>query len=239
MGKGHVKLHHSLADTLSMMDDASAGRLMKAMLAYSMTGEAPDLEGSEALVFSVVKGQIDEDAAISEKRSNNRKQNGTNNNKTEQTTTKRNKREQNETNANTAPLPPSSPSPLSPPDGPSPCTPNSVTPVNPSPPIVPLPGGVTVDAAPMASARDHPTIDQVRAYCAERGGIVNPDRWYAYYVSNGWKVGKNPMRDWKAAVRTWERSGYDGGGRNGQARRSPTEDFGVGQPKRVGSEIIV
>lgn len=49
-----------------------------------------------------------------------------------------------------------------------------------------------------------PTFDEVRNYCAERKNQVDPERWYDYYVSNGWKVGKNPMKDWKAAIRTWE-----------------------------------
>lgn len=51
-----------------------------------------------------------------------------------------------------------------------------------------------------------PTIDEVRAYCEERHSNVNPDKWFDYYSSNGWKVGKNPMKDWKACVRTWERN---------------------------------
>ena len=51
----------------------------------------------------------------------------------------------------------------------------------------------------------HPTLEEVKEYCSERGNKVDPERWFDYYTSNGWKVGKNPMRDWKAAVRTWER----------------------------------
>ena len=49
-----------------------------------------------------------------------------------------------------------------------------------------------------------PTVDQVREYCEERGNGVNPQRFVDYYSSNGWMVGKNKMKDWKAAVRTWE-----------------------------------
>lgn len=52
----------------------------------------------------------------------------------------------------------------------------------------------------------HPTIEEVKAYCQERGNQVDPERFIDYYTANGWKVGKNPMKDWKAAVRTWERS---------------------------------
>lgn len=49
-----------------------------------------------------------------------------------------------------------------------------------------------------------PTVDEVRAYCQERGNCVNPQRFVDYYSSNGWMVGKNKMKDWQAAVRTWE-----------------------------------
>ena len=49
-----------------------------------------------------------------------------------------------------------------------------------------------------------PTVDEVRAYCLERGNCVNPQRFVDYYSSNGWMVGKNKMKDWQAAVRTWE-----------------------------------
>ena len=54
-----------------------------------------------------------------------------------------------------------------------------------------------------------PTIDEVSDYCKERGNSVDPQRFIDHYSANGWKVGKNPMRDWKSAVRTWERSNYD------------------------------
>ena len=54
-----------------------------------------------------------------------------------------------------------------------------------------------------------PTFEQVKEYCAERKNSVDAERFVSYYDSNGWKVGKNPMKDWKAAVRTWERSGFN------------------------------
>ena len=51
-----------------------------------------------------------------------------------------------------------------------------------------------------------PTLDDVRDYCNERCNNVDAERFIDYYTSNGWKVGKNTMKDWKAAVRTWEKS---------------------------------
>ena len=49
-----------------------------------------------------------------------------------------------------------------------------------------------------------PTVDEVRAYCQERGNTVDPQRFVDYYSSNGWMVGRTKMKDWKAAVRNWE-----------------------------------
>lgn len=50
-----------------------------------------------------------------------------------------------------------------------------------------------------------PTLDEVIDYCRERGNRVNPEKWFDFYASKGWMIGKNKMKDWKAAVRTWEK----------------------------------
>lgn len=53
-----------------------------------------------------------------------------------------------------------------------------------------------------------PTLSEISEYCNERKNNVNPEDFFSYYEANGWKVGKNSMKDWKAAVRYWEsRSG--------------------------------
>lgn len=49
-----------------------------------------------------------------------------------------------------------------------------------------------------------PTLEEIREYCLSRNNYVDPERFFDYYEANGWKVGKNPMKDWRAAVRTWE-----------------------------------
>lgn len=51
-----------------------------------------------------------------------------------------------------------------------------------------------------------PSIDEIRAYCNERGNTVDAERFFDFYSANGWKQGRGkPIVDWKAAVRTWER----------------------------------
>ena len=51
-----------------------------------------------------------------------------------------------------------------------------------------------------------PSLEEVKEYCIERGNSVNAEQFIDFYESNGWKVGKNSMKDWKACVRTWERN---------------------------------
>lgn len=51
-----------------------------------------------------------------------------------------------------------------------------------------------------------PTVEEVAAYCRERGNTVDPETFVDFYTGKGWMVGKNKMADWKAAVRTWERN---------------------------------
>lgn len=106
----------------------------------------------------------------------------------------------------------------SPLDGPLP-------PVTPNPPIIPstreregvtppkptdvgfAPGGGKAKKEGVALRRFvKPDVTEVRAYCVERGNRVDAQKFVDYYESNGWRVGRNPMKDWKAAVRTWERN---------------------------------
>lgn len=58
-----------------------------------------------------------------------------------------------------------------------------------------------------------PTTEEVRAYCLERGNAVDVETFMNFYESKGWYIGKNKMKDWKAAVRTWERN-HRGNGRS-------------------------
>ncbi len=69
-----------------------------------------------------------------------------------------------------------------------------------------------------------PTFVDVHTYCHERDNNVTPQHFLDHYTANGWKVGKNPMKDWKAAVRTWEKNNAETRpGNNSQAAgRKPT-----------------
>ncbi|QQU05462.1 hypothetical protein I6I89_02665 [Myroides odoratus] len=51
-----------------------------------------------------------------------------------------------------------------------------------------------------------PTVEEIHEYCFERNNGIDAQRFFDHYESNGWMVGKTKMKDWKAAVRTWERN---------------------------------
>lgn len=72
-----------------------------------------------------------------------------------------------------------------------------------------------------------PTADEVRAYCEERGNGVNAEAFVDFYESKGWKVGNSPMKDWRAAVRTWEKR--DGRGARRTASQTSSVTLGVGE----------
>ena len=62
------------------------------------------------------------------------------------------------------------------------------------------------------------TLEEVREYIRLMQYQVNADAWYAHYESNGWKVGRNPMKDWRASVRYWEFK--EKGGQQHDSRRA-------------------
>ncbi len=50
-----------------------------------------------------------------------------------------------------------------------------------------------------------PAVAEIEKYCLEKKYKVDAQYFYDYYESNGWKVGKNAMKDWQATIRTWQR----------------------------------
>lgn len=71
-----------------------------------------------------------------------------------------------------------------------------------------------------------PTIEEIKQYCIERKNKINAEHFFDYYESKGWIVGKTSMKDWKAAIRTWERQKFNQaeekkeGAKNGQSNIS-------------------
>jgi uncharacterized protein YdaU (DUF1376 family) len=70
-----------------------------------------------------------------------------------------------------------------------------------------------------------PSFAQVQNYCTERLNNVDANKFTDHYTSNGWLVGKNKMKDWKAAVRTWEKSNFDKPSNTPQQRPVSTTEY--------------
>jgi hypothetical protein len=69
-----------------------------------------------------------------------------------------------------------------------------------------------------------PSLQEVSTYCKERNNSINPQTFIDHYTGNGWMVGKNKMKDWKAVIRTWEtRGGNNGSGNATFTRKIRTE----------------
>lgn len=73
-----------------------------------------------------------------------------------------------------------------------------------------------------------PTVSEVAEYCKLRNNSVDAESFVAYYESNGWKVGRNPMKSWQGAVRTWEKNN------NGRGRERTLFE----KPERTIQQII-
>lgn len=72
-----------------------------------------------------------------------------------------------------------------------------------------------------ASRFQIPSLEDVRDYCRMRGNSVDPQQFIDYYSANGWRVGKNPMKDWRAAIRTWEANRKTSSTRPAYQQRKP------------------
>lgn len=67
-----------------------------------------------------------------------------------------------------------------------------------------------------------PTLEDVIAYCNERQNSIDPQYFIDYNEARGWRIGSNPMKDWKAAIRTWERNNYHAEKKSAQKKPSVT-----------------
>ena len=79
------------------------------------------------------------------------------------------------------------------------------------------------DKPPRSQNFSPPTVEEVTNYCNERKNNIDAQRFIDFYESKGWLIGKNKMKDWKAAIRTWEKRDKDGG--NGNSSGTAKNEF--------------
>lgn len=176
----YVCLYSRYLQTLAPFTDAERGRIMTAMLTYSTMGEIPEFEGNERYIWPTIQAQIDRDASVYQEKCAKNRANGAKGgrppkNQTDIEKTKRFSEEPKKANTNT----------------------NTKTNRNTKS------NDIEADKPPVRHKFSPPTVEEVQTYCKEKGYAIDPGRFVDYYTSNGWRVGKNPMKDWKAAVRSW------------------------------------
>lgn len=198
MARNYAALPHEYLEEMEALNDAEFGRLTRALLVYSMTGEQIALCGNERFYAKRVMAQEDRFKANYKELSKARSEAGkaganakwqgesaiandgkamANDSKNGNTKTKTNTLSSNDDKSNMA----------------------------------------------RNTRFTPPSVDELAEYVRTRGSSVDAERFVDYYSANGWKVGKNPMKDWKAAVRTWE-----------QRRKEETGEQPIKQEYRVG-----
>ena len=183
-------LYRSFAEVMAELPDAEAGKLYKAIAAYALDGEEPELSGYLAGYFRLIKPQLDAN--------NNRYKNGLKGGRPKKETTE-NKEDKpvemaEETDGNEEEKPKENQNETTP-------QPNENENENENENVNNKGSG----AKSPRSRFKAPTREEVKQYAAENKLALNVDNFMDYYESNGWKVGKNPMKDWKATARRWSR----------------------------------
>ena len=177
----YLKVWTSFREVIEPLQDAEKGRLFDMMLLYAEEGTDPgNFAGNERFVWPAAKQIIDLTAEKAEKLRQNGLKGGRPVNKDNQEEANKSKNNQSKANESHKEKKRNNKEKER----------NGKEAIN----IVPLTRFVP------------PTEDEVALYCIERRNHVNAQKFVDYYSSNGWKVGRNPMKDWKAAVRTWEKS---------------------------------
>ena len=178
MAREYVCLYHSYLKSVEPLNDAERGRVFTACLTYSMTGAEPDLRGNERFVWPTIREQIDRDT---KKYSDFCKKQQENIRKRWDTTVYDGTSGIPDDTKHTKEKEKEKENILS-----SPNVEDSIA------------------RTPARKRFTPPTLAEVTAYCRERQNAVDPQRFIDYYTARGWKLNKTSMKDWKAAVRTWE-----------------------------------
>lgn len=162
------------------LSDAEAGRLAKALWHYTTTGEQVELSGNEKGCFAMFVYTLQQDDAESGNLSEKRRSAGSKGGQ---------QRIANQANASFA----------------SEVQANQAIASNKSKNTEEDIKETTLKGSKEKRERfSPPSVDEVSAYCRERKNGVDPQKFVDFYTAKGWKVGQNPMKDWRACVRTWE-----------------------------------
>lgn len=200
-------LYNNMASVFSALEDEQAGALIKAIVEYVNTGEEPLMEPTMMALFLMFRTQID-DAQVKWEETKEKRRLAI---QTRWQREKENKCIQMNTSVNTSTV----------------CNTNDTVNVNVNGNVnVNKEKGISKDIPKKKEAK--PTFEEVVAYFQERNSTeAEAQKYFDHYTANGWKVGKNPMKDWKAAARNWLNSEY----------RTPAYTAPVDKAKALGKVV--
>lgn len=210
MKKKAFLLYSDISDAVKELSDEAAGQLFKAIFFYVDTGEPPNIADPTAKVaFAFIKSKLDADAEkyeeIAAKRQEAGRKGGEQRAKNLAKAILEREYEASEANAKTTEANEANAKFAKEDEANEADNVNVNDNVNNNDNIV----DKSTKKTKAASRFTSPSIEEVREYCLERGNNVSPEQFYDHYTANGWKQsGGVSIKDWKAAVRTWERNSF-------------------------------
>lgn len=196
--KNSFVLYTDYIDQVRLLDDQQAGILFRAILNYAAGGELPEMDGMTVMAFSFIRSRMDRDSAEYQKTVEARRKAG---------------------QLGGRPKKPTIPESEEKTDGFSEkqSKAKKTNGFSEKQSKAKKPDNVLVNdndtekkdtnvSKEKTSRFFPPTLEEVSRYCQEAGYRVDAERFVDFYESKGWYVGKNRMKDWKAAVRNWARS---------------------------------
>ena len=179
----YIKVYKDFISIAEALDNGQRGKLFLAILQYANGQEPTGLSGAEYIAFLTIKAQIDRDQSEYASKSEKNRENGRKGGRPK----KANGFEENRTVFSETQK--SQDKEIEKEKDKEEDKDKEVSPKPPKPKT--------------ERKFQPPTVEEVTDYCRQHGYHIDTVRFVAYYTSNGWRVGKNPMKDWQAAVRTW------------------------------------
>lgn len=180
MAREYFCAYHSYIKQCKGLSDGELGRLFRALLEYSASGKVPELNGRESVAFDFMSANIDRDAESYKDTCNRNRENISKRyERIRANTTVYETYQEKEEEKEKEEL---------------------------------LKKDISNEISKKSTRQKKfvpPTVEEVASYCLDRKNKVDAAYFVDHYTSNGWKVGKQNMKDWKAAVRTWEKNGYN------------------------------
>lgn len=182
MAREYFCAYHSYIKQCKGLSDGELGRLFRALLEYSASGKVPELNGRESVAFDFMSANIDRDAESYNDTCNRNRENIAKRYeriRANTTVYETYQEKEEEKEKEKEEL---------------------------------LKKDISNEISKKSTRQKKfvpPTVEEVAAYCLKRKNKVDAAYFVDHYTSNGWKVGKQNMKDWKAAVRTWEKNGYN------------------------------